>query len=184
MLPKLDRTVNSPPTVESGRSRSGFAVVKQPFPVRRSLSLVLAGGLLASACSDRATDTSPAGSGDPGEGAPPGGDSAQSGGSTADSAVDLPPLLDLAVPDPSSVYDPVRGGEQPPGGYRQLLRRDAIEPVYDPVFTLADQVDWPEDSLVIGVHLNDEARAYPVGFLTLREIVNDDHRGIPTLVTW
>lgn len=88
------------------------------------------------------------------------------------------------MPDPNSVYDPIRGGETPPDGYRQALRRDAIAPVYDPVFTSSDQVGWPEDSLVIGVDLEGEARAYPVGFLNRREIVNDNHRGIPTLVTW
>lgn len=100
------------------------------------------------------------------------------------SSIDLPPGLNLSVPDPDSIYDPVRGGEVVPDGYRQVLRRDAIFPVYDPVFTTSDGVSWPEDSLVIGVDLEGEARAYPVAFLNRREIVNDNHRGIPTLVTW
>lgn len=104
---------------------------------------------------------------------------------TGDSpSTELPPRLNLSVPDPDSIYDPVRGGETLPDGYRPLLRRDAIFPVYDPVFTDANGVSWPEDSLVIGVDLEGEARAYPVAFLNRREIVNDNHRGIPTLVTW
>ena len=82
------------------------------------------------------------------------------------------------------VFDPVRAGEQPPDGFRQVLGRDDIAPVYVPDFLRADDVDWPDDELVIGVELNGEARAYPVGFLNRREIVVDMHRGIPTLVTW
>lgn len=43
---------------------------------------------------------------------------------------------------------------------------------------------WNPEDLVIGVNLEGEARAYPIGFLTQREMVVDNHRGIPTLVTW
>lgn len=85
---------------------------------------------------------------------------------------------------PTDVYDPVASGEATPEGFRQLLRRDLIAPVYTPTFVRSDMVDWPLDEMVIGVDLNGEARAYPVGFLTRREIVVDLHRGIPTLVTW
>ena len=70
------------------------------------------------------------------------------------------------------------------GEFRQPLDRDDILPVYDPRFVGADGVDWADDSLVIGVDLEGEAKAYPVGFLTRREMVVDNHRGIPTLVTW
>ena len=86
--------------------------------------------------------------------------------------------------DPNEVYNPVAAGEEPPPGYRQLLRRDSILPVYDPVFTAADQVDWPDDSLVIGVAGEDTAKAYPVTHLNSREMVIDSLDGIPILVTW
>ncbi len=82
------------------------------------------------------------------------------------------------------LYDPIEAGEQAPAGFRQVLKRDWIAPVYDPTFVEADQIDWPEEELVIGVDLEGEARAYPVGFLNRREIVIDMHRGIPTFVTW
>lgn len=142
---------------------------------RRAAPLLLAGGLFLTACTDSAgvTPTAAGSSGDGDDGVD----------EVADGPA-LPPRLDLDVPDPDSVYDPFFAGEELPDGYRQTLVRDAIAPVYDPVFTTADGVDWPEDSLVIGVDLEGEARAYPVGFLNRREIVNDDHRGIPTLVTW
>jgi hypothetical protein len=82
------------------------------------------------------------------------------------------------------LYDPTEEGEPFPSNYRQSLPRDAINPVYDPSFTTPDRIDWPGDELVIGVEIEGEARAYPVGFLTRREMVIDNHRGIPTLVTW
>lgn len=85
---------------------------------------------------------------------------------------------------PAGVYDPAEAGEELPDGYRASLGRDDIAPVYVPNFLRSDEVDWPDEELVIGVDLNGEARAYPVGFLNRREIVVDMHRGIPTFVTW
>lgn len=54
-------------------------------------------------------------------------------------------------PTPDEVYNPVSAGQPLRGAYRQLLRRDAILPVYDLEFTSADEVDRPNDSLVMGV---------------------------------
>ena len=89
------------------------------------------------------------------------------------------------VPEvPDDVFDPVEAGEQVPQGFRQVLGRDDIAPVYLPNFLQSNEVDWPDNELVIGVYLEGEARAYPVGFLNRREIVVDVHRGIPTFVTW
>ena len=56
--------------------------------------------------------------------------------------------------------------------------------MYVPRFVTAENSRWPDDELVIGVEIDGDARAYPVGFLTRREIVVDLHRGIPTFVTW
>ncbi len=81
-------------------------------------------------------------------------------------------------------YDPVAAGEELPSGYRIGFERDQIAPVYDPSFTTADRVDWPADSLVIGVAGDTEAKAYPVTHLNSREMVIDSLEGIPILVTW
>jgi len=86
--------------------------------------------------------------------------------------------------DPSNVYDPVRAGESLPLGYRQLLDRDQILPVYDPIFTSASMVDWPAEMLVIGVSGEETSKAYPVTHLNQREMVIDSIDGIPLLVTW
>ena len=86
--------------------------------------------------------------------------------------------------NPAEVYDPVRGGEEPPTGFRQLLVRDQIAPVYDPVYTHPASVDWPIDSLVLGVAGAETAKAYPITHLNQREMVIDSLEGIPILVTW
>jgi len=86
--------------------------------------------------------------------------------------------------DPNTVYDPVLAGEELPEGYLPLVRRDQIEPVYDPVFTSAGEVNWPSESLVIGVSAAETAKAYPVTHLNSREMVIDSLEGIPILVTW
>lgn len=90
----------------------------------------------------------------------------------------------VAPVDPSTVYDPVAAGEELPEGYVPLVPRDVIEPVYDPTFTAGTNVDWPRDSLVVGVAGAETAKAYPVTHLNSREMVIDSLEGIPILVTW
>ena len=93
-----------------------------------------------------------------------------------------PPQLLLANPD--LTYDPVEAGEDLPSGYRQVLNRDQIAPIYNPEFVAPTQVDWPEEMLVIGVAIDDAAKAYPITPLNQREMVIDSLNGIPLLVTW
>ncbi len=93
-------------------------------------------------------------------------------------------LPEISVPDPEEVYDPVKEGSDLPDGFRQILRRDQIEPVYHPEFTDADDVDWPEESLVVGVAGDSTAKAYPITHLNQHEMVLDDIEGIPILVSW
>ena len=87
-------------------------------------------------------------------------------------------------PIPSDVYDPVRAGEEPPRGFRQLLGRDQIAPVYDPGYVAPDEVDWPADSLVLGVAGTKTAKAYPITHLNQREMVIDTLDGTPILASW
>ena len=85
---------------------------------------------------------------------------------------------------PGDVPDPIREGETPPQGYRQLLGRDDIRPVYDPAFVAADAIDWGDDDLVLGLEIDGDARAYSIAYLNSREMVIDRVAGIPVLVTW
>jgi hypothetical protein len=86
--------------------------------------------------------------------------------------------------DPSKVYDPVVAGEPLPDGFRQLLPRDAIQPIYDPVFVRSWQTNWPDGTDVIGVAQGGEAKAYPVSHLNGHELVVDEIDGWPILVSW
>lgn len=74
------------------------------------------------------------------------------------------------------------------GEYRwnQLLPRDGIRPIYENEvrFVPADEAPYSDEELVIGVKINGEARAYAIGPLNRREIVNDTVGGMPILVTW
>lgn len=67
---------------------------------------------------------------------------------------------------------------------RDRIPRDAISPIYSPEFVeSAESVLEPEE-LVMGLAINGDARAYPVGMLRVREMVNDEVGGTPVLVTW
>lgn len=100
------------------------------------------------------------------------------------SAVIVFGVLSYRAPDPRQIYDPSRSGDPLPRGFRQLLARDAIRPIYDPEFVTAEATPWRDDTLIIGIAQDDEAKAYPVSFLNGREMVIDRIAGIPVLVTW
>lgn len=100
------------------------------------------------------------------------------------SAVVVFGLVSAAAPDPRQIYDPSRSGDPLPRGFRQLLARDAIRPIYEPEFVSAEATPWRDDTIVIGIEQDGEAKAYPVSFLNGREMVIDRIAGIPVLVTW
>ncbi len=66
----------------------------------------------------------------------------------------------------------------------QLRSRDAIRPIYEPEMVPADEAGYADDELVMGIAIDGEAKAYPVGLLNSREMVNDELAGIPILVSW
>lgn len=68
--------------------------------------------------------------------------------------------------------------------YVQLRRRDDIPPVYAPQLVSAADAGLADDALVIGLVVNGSARAYPLGILYRREMVNDVVGGVPALVSW
>ena len=112
--------------------------------------------------------------------------------SAAPTATSIPnagagPTAESSLPATSRVLD-----VEPPRGlpdidvsrYRQLLARDVIRPIYDPVFVPASEADTSPNELVMGVVVNGEAKAYPITPLIRREMVNDELGGVPILVTW
>ena len=92
-----------------------------------------------------------------------------------------PPVI---LADPDETFDPLLAGADRPAGYRDVTGRDRIQPVYAPTFIAGDNVEWPPGGLVLGVVIEGEARAYPIDFLAAREMINDVHGDIPTLVSW
>lgn len=62
---------------------------------------------------------------------------------------------------------------------RQLIPRDGILPIYEPEFVSASESGYNPDELVMGVEINGDSRAYPVGLLRSREMVNDVIGGTP-----
>ena len=86
--------------------------------------------------------------------------------------------------DIAAVYNPVKEGDTLPEGFRQLLARDQIEPVYDPQYTSPEQVDWPDGMLILGVEGTRTQKAYPITHLNQREMVIDELDGEPILVSW
>lgn len=66
-----------------------------------------------------------------------------------------------------------------------LRLRDAIPPIYNPKFELAESADWMESGdLVVGYAQGDVAVAYPIKILNWHEIVSHDIDGVPILATY
>jgi hypothetical protein len=74
-------------------------------------------------------------------------------------------------------FDDVLSGGPPP---------DGIPPIDDPQFETIEQARaWLEDqSPVIALEIDGDARAYPLALLTWHEIANDEVGGIPVAVTF
>ena len=63
--------------------------------------------------------------------------------------------------------------------------RDAIKPIYEPVYEPREGGDWLSDGdFVIGYAAGEEAYAYPVKILNYHEIVHDLVDGVPILVSY
>ena len=63
--------------------------------------------------------------------------------------------------------------------------KDGIPAIMSPVFTAGEDADFiNDDELVIGVVINNDARAYPIKILNWHEVVNDDFNGMPVAVTY
>jgi hypothetical protein len=67
-----------------------------------------------------------------------------------------------------------------------LLPPDAILAIDNPEFydVIGADLEYDPDELILGVELNGEARAYPIGLLAQREIVNDSVGGHSIAVTY
>ncbi len=92
--------------------------------------------------------------------------------------------VDTPTETPETALGSTREVEADFGQFRQLIPKDAIEPVYKPQFIAGRSAALDPEDLVIGVAINGESKAYPVGPLNFREMVNDVVGGVPILVSW
>ena len=92
---------------------------------------------------------------------------------STDAQLPSPTSGDSASNRPSGTVT-VRGQEFSLADYSPSLPREAIKPVYDPVFVTAEEAGLDEQEMVLGLEINGESRAYPVGPLHYREMVNDE----------
>ena len=67
---------------------------------------------------------------------------------------------------------PIRA-EEPPPGVVQILERGRIAAIFDPKFVTAEEAEIAEDAWVLGVVIDDQARAYSLNLLNRHEVVND-----------
>lgn len=67
-----------------------------------------------------------------------------------------------------------------------VLAPDAIRAIDTPTFLRGEAAaaQMTADEPVLGLRLGGEARAYPLGYLSAHEIVNDRLGEIPVAVTW
>ncbi len=67
-----------------------------------------------------------------------------------------------------------------------VLPPDAIRAIDTPTFLRGEAAaeQMTADELVLGLQLGGEARAYPLGYLSAHEIVNDRVGEVPVAVTW
>jgi hypothetical protein len=98
--------------------------------------------------------------------------------------------------EPETVLLPAGPGERPFNVTRHMIPireiepagppRDGIPAIFRPRFLRATQVGQvlKDSDRVIGVFLNDQAKAYPVQVLNYHELVNDEAGGRPILVSW
>ena len=127
----------------------------------RWLAVGLAGMLVVASCASRVADppSSPA-EAEPGSALPPATRPAES----------------LAPGAPT----------QPDHDLLTLWPPDAIPAIDDPQFhdMLGAELEYRPDEMVLGLELNGDARAYPIGVLVHHEVVNDVVGGQPIAVTY
>jgi len=77
-----------------------------------------------------------------------------------------------------------KGQSSPPPGFERVLERGKIASIDKPEFLPAGESDVAEDSWVLGVVIDGEARAYSLSLLNHHEVVNDVIAGKPVAAVW
>ena len=93
--------------------------------------------------------------------------------------------FDTEFTDPFEILNPLNDGRAVDlDEYLRNTAPDSIAPVYTPEYIAPNDAPLTVDELVMGVEINGESRAFPVGLMRNREMVNDTIGGVPVLVSW
>lgn len=68
--------------------------------------------------------------------------------------------------------------------YQQLLPRGEISAITDPQYVTANVADIADDSYVLGVVIEGQARAYSLNILNNHEVVNDQVGDLAYAAVW
>ena len=93
---------------------------------------------------------------------------------TVPATIPIPPVASTSSTVPALSTE---SQQRPPSGR-------GFVPLDDPVFLAADEADFADDELVLGVEWAGEIRAYPVRMLRYHHVVNDSVNGSPLLITY
>ena len=94
-------------------------------------------------------------------------------------AASASPFPDLLVGIISFLEGPVPAEEIVPD-----VPVDAIPPLFDPLFVLADESRYGDDEMVVGVAIDGEAFAYPLSIMNFHELVEHDIAGHRVVATY
>lgn len=73
---------------------------------------------------------------------------------------------------------------QVPEGYQQILPRGGIPAIDDPVYVPATEAQIRNEAWVLGVVIDEQARAYSLELLNGHEVVNDSIGGTDFAAVW
>jgi len=71
-----------------------------------------------------------------------------------------------------------------PAEFEQLLPKGRIAGIVEPIFVTAADADIEPDSWILGIAVNDVARAYSLNLLNRYEVVNDMFGDKPIAAVW
>ena len=76
------------------------------------------------------------------------------------------------------------GPSRLPADFEQLLPRGTLASIDDPSFVTADEAEIADESWVLGVVIDGQAKAYSLAILNSHEVVNDVISDQPVAAVW
>ena len=71
-----------------------------------------------------------------------------------------------------------------PPEYQQIIPRGRIASIDEPEFVSAEEAEIPDDAWILGVAIDNRAKAYSLNLLNSHEIVNDTSGDVAFAAVW